>query len=70
MDTDTDQDALFLDAVETVVLATLDRIGRNPEDRFQFFKRLLAAAQEAATIDDSSFHPARQCSGEREPVRK
>ena len=70
MDTDTNQDALFLDAVETVVLATLERIGRNPAARFQFFKCLLAAAQEAARIDDSSFHPARQWSGEGEPVRK
>jgi hypothetical protein len=59
MDIDTDQDAIFLDAVETVVLAALDRIGSDPGARFRFFRRLLVAAEDAANIAASTEHPAR-----------
>lgn len=49
MDTpDLDLDEVFLEAVETVVLAALERIGDDPETRFNFFQRLLAVAQEEA----------------------
>jgi hypothetical protein len=43
-----DLDEVFLDAVEAVVLAALERIGANPEARFRFFRRLLAIATETA----------------------
>ena len=45
MDTDYD---LFLDAVEVMVLDALARIGDEPRPRFEFFRRLLAAAREVA----------------------
>ena len=49
MDTpDLDLDDVFLEAVETVVLAALERIGDDPEARFRFFRRLLAVADEEA----------------------
>jgi hypothetical protein len=38
-------DEAFLDAVEAVVLAALERIGDNPEARFRLFRRLLAVAE-------------------------
>lgn len=39
MDTpDFDLDEVFLDAVEAVVLSTLERIGHDPEARFRFFR--------------------------------
>ena len=45
---DLDLDELFLDAADTVILAALERIGDDPQARFQLFRRLLAVAQEAA----------------------
>ena len=48
-----DADDLFCDAVCTVVLAALERIGGNQEARFALFKKLLVAAQEAAGERDS-----------------
>jgi len=49
MDTpDLDLDQVFLDALEAVVRASLERIGDDPETRFRFFRRLLATAQEEA----------------------
>ena len=47
MDNPTDDD-IFLDAVEVMVLSVLDRIGDDPKARFEFFRRLLAVAQEIA----------------------
>ena len=41
-------DEVFLDALQVVVLAALERIGNVPEVRFRFFRRLLAIAHEAA----------------------
>jgi hypothetical protein len=47
MDTpDLDLDEVFLDALEAVVLAALERIGDDLEARFRFFRRLLAVAEE------------------------
>ena len=43
---DLDLDEVFLDAMEAVVLAALERIGDDPDARFRFFRRLLAVAQE------------------------
>jgi hypothetical protein len=40
------QDELFLDAVDTVVLDALARIGDDPRARLAFFERLLAVVQE------------------------
>ncbi len=48
-----DADDLFCDAVCTVVLAALERIGGDQEARFALFKKLLVAAQEAAGERDS-----------------
>jgi hypothetical protein len=45
---DLDLDEVFLGAVETVVLAALERTGDDPQARFRFFRRLLAVAQEEA----------------------
>ena len=45
-DADNDLDELFLDAVDAVVLAALEAIEDDPPARFQFFRRLLAVAQE------------------------
>jgi len=45
---DLDADEVFLDAVETAVLAALERIGDDPQTRFRFFRRLLAVAEEEA----------------------
>ena len=45
MDDLTDDD-LFLNAVGSIVLDALERIGDDPQARFRFFKRLLAVAQE------------------------
>ena len=42
-----DLDEVFLDALEAVVLAALEWIGNDREARFRFFRRLLAAAEEA-----------------------
>ncbi len=39
-------DELFLNAVDSIVLDALARIGDDPRARFAFFKRLLAVAQE------------------------
>jgi hypothetical protein len=41
-------DEVFLDALEAVVLAALERIGDGPAARFRFFRRLMAVAQEEA----------------------
>lgn len=48
-DTELDADELFLDAVDAVVLAALERVGFDPRARFRLVRRLSAAAQEAAT---------------------
>ena len=39
------QDELFLDAVDTVVLDALARIGDDARARLAFFRQLLAVAQ-------------------------
>jgi hypothetical protein len=41
-------DEVFLDAVETVVLAALERIGDYPDARYALFRRFLAVAQDSA----------------------
>jgi len=43
-----DLDEVFVEALEAVVLAALERIGDNPTGRFKFFQRLLAVAEEEA----------------------
>ena len=43
---DLDLDEVFLDALDSVVLAALERIGDDPAARFRFFRRLLAVADE------------------------
>lgn len=45
---ETDDDGLFLDAVDAIVLAALERIGDDQEARFQLFRRLLAVAREVS----------------------
>ena len=45
---DLDLDEVFPDALEAVVLATLERIGDHPEARYSLFRRLLAVAEEKA----------------------
>jgi len=45
MDDLTDDDELFLDAVDTVVIDVLERLGDDPEARLRH-SRLLAVAQE------------------------
>lgn len=60
MDTVTEQDAFFLDAVEAVVMATLDRIGSEPGARFRFFKRILVAAAVAANTASAADHHTEQ----------
>ena len=45
---DPNDDELFLDAIEVIVLEALARIGDDPEARFSFFRRILAVAQEVA----------------------
>jgi len=47
MDDSTD-DELFLDDVDALVVAALQRIGHDPVARFRFFRRLLAVADEEA----------------------
>jgi len=46
---ETDADLLFLDAVNTIVLDALARIGSDPEARFRFFRRLVDAARIACS---------------------
>jgi hypothetical protein len=46
MDDLTDDD-LFLDALDAIVLDALARIGDDPRARYAFFRRLLAAEQDA-----------------------
>jgi Ni,Fe-hydrogenase III small subunit len=41
------EDEVFLDAVDHVVLVALEIIGRDPAPRFALFKGLVAAAQDA-----------------------
>lgn len=48
---DSDPNAVFLDAVEAVVLAALERIGNDREARFRLFRRLLAVAQDVVQED-------------------
>ena len=43
-----DGDDLFLDAVETIVLHVLHRLGGDPEARFRCFRRLLDVARDVA----------------------
>jgi len=50
---DLDLDEMFLEAVDAVVLAALERIGDDPEARFRFFRRLLAVAEEAVAARSS-----------------
>jgi hypothetical protein len=45
---DLDLDEVFLDALEAVVLAALERIGNDPAARFRLFRRLLVVAEEEA----------------------
>ena len=47
------EDDLSLDAVETVVLDVLRRLGDGPETRFAFFRRLLSVAKETIRERDS-----------------
>jgi len=47
-DTDLDLDELFLDALDAVVLAALERLGDDPDARFAFFRRLLEVARHVA----------------------
>ena len=46
---DLDADALFCDAVCTLVLAALEGLGDDQEARFALFKKLLAAAQDVCS---------------------
>ena len=41
----TDDNDLFLDAVDTVVIDVLERLGDDPDARYAFFRRFLALAQ-------------------------
>ena len=41
-----DDNDLFLDAVDDVVLAALEEVGKDPAARFALFKALLAAARD------------------------
>jgi hypothetical protein len=41
------EDDVFLDAVDDLVLAALHAIGKDPAARFALFKDLLAAARDA-----------------------
>ena len=41
------EDEVFLDAVDHVVLVALETVGSDPVARFALFKALLAAAREA-----------------------
>ena len=45
MEDPTDDD-VFLDAVETMVLNVLARLGDDPTTRFEFFRRRVAVARE------------------------
>ena len=47
MDDFTDDD-VFLDAIDTVVLDVLQRLGEDSEARFRFFQRLLEVARDVA----------------------
>jgi len=49
MDDFTDDD-LFLDAVDTIVLDVLQRLGDGPGARFAFFQRLVALAQKVVGV--------------------
>jgi hypothetical protein len=49
MDTD---DNLILDLLESVTLDVLDRIGNDPEARYQFFKRFVELARETVEASD------------------
>ena len=44
---DLDLDEVFLDALEAVVRAALERMGDDPGARYRLFRRLLAAAEGA-----------------------
>lgn len=50
-DMDTD-DNLILDLLESVTLDVLDRIGNDPEARYQFFKRFVELARETVEASD------------------
>ena len=41
-----DDNELFLDAVDDMVLAALEEIGNDPTVRFELFRSLLAAARD------------------------
>ena len=60
MDDFTDDDDLFLDAVDTIVLDVLQRLGDDPDARFAFFRRLLAVRRRRRSGDACRrrFHPA------------
>ena len=54
MDTDDD---LLLDLIESITLDVLDRLGDNPDARYESFKRFVARAQDA--IGDQGRAPHR-----------
>jgi len=45
---DLDLGAVFLEAMDTAVVAAVERIGDDPAARFKFRRRLLAIADEEA----------------------
>ena len=57
MEDPTDDD-VFLDAVETMVLNVLARLGDDPTTRFEFFRRRVAVAREVA--GDHGHQPRRE----------
>ena len=49
---DFSDDDLFLDAVDTIVLDALQRLGNDPAARFAFFRGLVTVAREVAGRSD------------------
>jgi hypothetical protein len=52
METTSEEDEIFLDAADHILLEALTAIGNDPNARFAFFRRLLAVVQEAAAQAD------------------
>ena len=48
MDDCTDEDGLFLYAVDSIVLDVLQQLGDDPDAQFAFFRRLLDVARDVA----------------------
>ena len=48
MDDTNDEDEIFRDAVEIILLDVLRRLGNDPHARFALFRRLLTVARDAA----------------------